>query len=99
MDTSRPSLVKIVAFAGAGKTSTLVRLCERNPHLDFLVVVYNKSAQIHAERTFPPNATCLTAHSIAYRMVGSGFSRNKLTQNLVIPLFSLFSLLDSVKIF
>ena len=49
----RRDLIKIVAFAGTGKTTTLVRLAENYPNLRFLVVVYNKSVRIPAEQQFP----------------------------------------------
>ena len=49
----RRDLIKIVAFAGTGKTTTLVRLTENHPNLRFLVVVYNKSVRIKAEEQFP----------------------------------------------
>ena len=49
----RKDLIKIVAFAGTGKTTTLVRLTENYPNLRFLLVVYNKSVRIQAEQLFP----------------------------------------------
>ena len=49
----RKDLIKIVAFAGTGKTTTLVRLTENYPNLRFLMVVYNKSVRIQAEQLFP----------------------------------------------
>ena len=49
----RKDLIKIVAFAGTGKTTTLVRLTENHPNLRFLLVVYNKSVRIQAEQLFP----------------------------------------------
>ena len=46
-------------------------MCEDNPDLKFLVVVYNKSTQKHAEEHFPKkNTTCITAHSLAWNAVG-----------------------------
>jgi F-box protein 18 (helicase) len=49
IDLTSPSVTKIVAFAGTGKTTTLVRLCQQNPGLRFLCVMYNKAAKMHAE--------------------------------------------------
>ncbi len=67
MDKSRPEVVRIVAFAGTGKTTTLVKLCERNPHLRFLVVMYNRAAKEAAQRAFPrANVVCATSHELAY---------------------------------
>lgn len=58
-------MTKVVALAGTGKTTTLIRLCERNPSLKFLVVMFNKSAQEEAARRFPGNALCLTVHKMS----------------------------------
>ena len=52
-------------FLGTGKTTTLIKMCKENPDLKFLVIVYNKSTQQHAENVFPKNAKCKTAHSLA----------------------------------
>ncbi len=68
IDPEVADIVKVVAFAGTGKTTTLVKLTERNPHLRFLVIMYNKSVKETAERTFPKaNVVCSTAHSLAYQ--------------------------------
>lgn len=77
------SVTKIVAFAGTGKTTTLIRLCEENPHLKFLVVVYNKSAKEHAKECFPQsgNVKCITAHGMAMSKGGFRYSK-KLTTDL-----------------
>ena len=57
LSKEKKDLIKIVAFAGTGKTTTLVRLTENNPHLRFLLVVYNKSVRIQAEQQFPRYVT------------------------------------------
>ena len=48
-------------------------MCEDNPDLTFLVVVYNKSIQEHAEEHFPQNAIPRTAHSLAWDAVGRNY--------------------------
>ena len=48
-------------------------MCEDNPNLKFLVIVYNKSTQTHAKEHFPSNAICRTAHSLAWKAVGSRY--------------------------
>ena len=79
------NVTKIVAFAGTGKTTTLIKLCEENPHLKFLVVVYNKSAKEHAQESFPTNGNvkCITAHGMAMSKRGFRYSK-KLTTDLKI---------------
>lgn len=63
-------VVRILAFAGTGKTSTLVEYARLRPAAKFLCIVYNRSVCDIAKRTFPPNVTCRTAHSLAFRAVG-----------------------------
>ncbi|CAG0885657.1 unnamed protein product [Darwinula stevensoni] len=74
-------VIKIVALAGTGKTTTLLKFAQAHPHLSFLLVVYNKSAQEYASKLFPQNVRCSTAHSLAYRAEGFKY-RHKLTGDL-----------------
>lgn len=67
MPTAR--LIKVNAFAGTGKTSTLQLLAARSPHLRFLYLVYNKSMQIAASRVLGTNVKVSTAHALAYKYV------------------------------
>lgn len=74
-------IVRIIAFAGTGKTSTLVEYARLRPSMSFLCVVYNKSVSEVAKSTFPPNVECRTAHSLAYRTVGFRY-RDKMATKL-----------------
>ncbi|XP_042883188.1 F-box DNA helicase 1-like [Penaeus japonicus] len=67
-------IVKIVAFAGTGKTTTLLQMCQQRPHQRFLLVVYNKSVQEHCSKSFPTNVQVKTAHAMAYANVGRRFA-------------------------
>jgi superfamily I DNA/RNA helicase len=58
--------VKIKAFAGSGKTSTLVAIAKELSGKG-LYLAYNKAIQTDAARKFPSHVDCKTAHSIAYR--------------------------------
>ncbi|KAG2460375.1 FBH1 helicase, partial [Polypterus senegalus] len=69
-DISDGHVVKIMAFAGTGKTFTLIKYAQQRPHLHFLYVAFNKSVAEQAARTFPPNVDCRTIHSMAYQAVG-----------------------------
>ena len=60
--------LKIKAFAGSGKTSTLVAIAKELPGKG-LYLAYNKAIQIDAARKFPSHVDCKTAHSIAYRVL------------------------------
>uniref|UniRef100_A0A3Q1GA91 DNA 3'-5' helicase n=1 Tax=Acanthochromis polyacanthus TaxID=80966 RepID=A0A3Q1GA91_9TELE len=76
-------VVKIVAFAGTGKTTTLVKYAEQRPHLRFLYVAFNNSVACEARRRFPSNVDSKTVHSLAYSDVGRRYKMcGKLTYNL-----------------
>ena len=60
--------LKIKAFAGSGKTSTLVAIAKELSGKG-LYLAYNKAIQTDAVRKFPSHVDCKTAHSIAYRAI------------------------------
>ncbi|XP_044284764.1 F-box DNA helicase 1 isoform X1 [Varanus komodoensis] len=68
-------VVKILAFAGTGKTSTLVRYAETWSSLRFLYLAFNRTIAQQATGTFPPNVTCKTIHSLAFAKVGKRYSK------------------------
>lgn len=63
--TSRGNM-KIQAFAGSGKTTTLRLIAEANPQVRFLYLAFNKALEVAAKGTFPANVETRTAHSLAY---------------------------------
>ena len=71
-------MIKIEAFAGTGKTTTLVEFAKRNPDLSFLYAAFNKSVQEYAEQVFPVNVECKTTHSLAYRYYVNNFKNKKI---------------------
>ncbi|XP_037701745.1 F-box DNA helicase 1 isoform X3 [Choloepus didactylus] len=70
-------VVKIMAFAGTGKTSTLVKYAEKWSESRFLYVTFNKSIAKQAELVFPSNVICKTFHSMAYGHVGRKYQLKK----------------------
>ncbi|CAB3978993.1 F-box DNA helicase 1-like [Paramuricea clavata] len=80
-NTKYGDVLKIVAFAGTGKTTTLVEYTKLRPSWKFLNVAYNKSVQEQAVRKFPGNVESRTVHSMAYRTVGHKF-RGKMASSL-----------------
>ncbi|NXH41423.1 FBH1 helicase, partial [Dicaeum eximium] len=62
--------VKIMAFAGTGKTSTLVRYAQKFSELKFLYLAFNKAVAEKGKKVFPRNVTCKTFHSLAFGSVG-----------------------------
>ncbi|XP_072529110.1 F-box DNA helicase 1 [Salminus brasiliensis] len=82
-DIQRDHVVKIMAFAGTGKTTTLVKYAQQRPTLRFLYVSFNKSVATQANRSFPSNVECSTIHSMAFKAIGHRYRRlNKLCNNV-----------------
>jgi len=69
-DLGVSSSLKIQAFAGTGKTATLVALAESLPQRKFLYLVFNRAAADEAELRMPSNVTVRTAHALAFRSLG-----------------------------
>ena len=82
--------LKIMAFAGTGKTSTLVAYTQTRPGMRFLYVAFNKSVQLEAAAKFPSNVVARTSHALAFRTHGHlhkdrlvpGFRANTVMQAL-----------------
>lgn len=68
----RDEICKISAFAGTGKTSTLIQLTKRLPHKRFLYLAFNRSIVSEAKTSFPSNVTITTTHALAYSFFGKG---------------------------
>jgi len=77
--TARNLTVK--AFAGAGKTSTLVGYAQARPTSRLLYVAFNKGIQMEAKRKFPRNVECRTTHSLAFGRFGKPLA-HKFSNNL-----------------
>uniref|UniRef100_A0A8C9FWE2 F-box DNA helicase 1 n=1 Tax=Pavo cristatus TaxID=9049 RepID=A0A8C9FWE2_PAVCR len=69
----RGQIVKIMAFAGTGKTSTLVKYAEKFADLSFLYVTFNKAVAERGRLVFPRNVTCKTFHSLAFGSIGKHY--------------------------
>ncbi|RJP86281.1 MAG: ATP-dependent helicase [Desulfobacteraceae bacterium] len=69
-DLSPGESLKVVAFAGTGKTSILVEYAKARPQLRFLYLAFNKSVQLEAAQKFPANVTARTSHSLAFGIKG-----------------------------
>ncbi|KAM3832656.1 F-box DNA helicase 1-like [Vipera latastei] len=68
-------VVKIVAFAGTGKTYTLIQYAKKWSKLKFLYVVFNRSVQKQVEQLFLRNVTARTFHSLAYEAAKTAHGR------------------------
>ena len=63
----------ISAYAGSGKTATLVLLSEQDQDSKIGFIAFNKKIATSAGKKFPRNVDCRTAHSHAYRAVGKNY--------------------------
>ncbi|XP_074050997.1 F-box DNA helicase 1 isoform X3 [Macrotis lagotis] len=90
-------VVKIMAFAGTGKTSTLVKYAERWSNKKFLYVAFNKSVAKQAENMFPSNVTCKTFHSMAFRDKGRLYQIEKKLNPFKLTPFMVNSVLSEGK--
>lgn len=62
--------MKISAYAGAAKTSTLVMVAQANP-VKSLMLTFNKALADEARLRFPSHVECRTTHSLAYQHFGA----------------------------
>src|ERR1051325_3119097 len=62
--------MKISAYAGAAKTSTLVMVAQANP-VKSLMLSFNKALADEARNRFPSWVECRTTHSLAYQHFGA----------------------------
>jgi len=63
----------VVAYAGCGKTSTLVSFAKQNSHLKILYLAYNRAIRDEGASKFPKNVSCKTSHQLAWAAFGSKY--------------------------
>ncbi len=63
-------LVRVTAYAGTGKTSSLVAWAQAHPAVRTLYLAFNKSVQLEARQRFPRSVTAQTGHAPAYKAIG-----------------------------
>ena len=86
--------LRIDAYAGTGKTTTLRLLAASKPGRAFYLA-FNRAIATEAEQRFPAYVNCATTHSIAFRGVRRtlGYPEWKLTEaltsNLILEAFRL----------
>ena len=74
-------IVRVTAYAGTGKTSSLVAWAEAHQAMRALYVAFNKSVQVEARARFPRSVTSVTGHALAWRNQGALY-RDKLVSNV-----------------
>lgn len=71
----------VIAFAGTGKTTTLIKYALKNIERRMLYIAYNRTVRDEAAAKFPKNVECKTSHQIAYEAIGKKY-RHKQQNNL-----------------
>ncbi|NXR17935.1 FBH1 helicase, partial [Cinclus mexicanus] len=89
--------VKIMAFAGTGKTSTLVKYAEKFRELKFLYLAFNKAVAEKGKKVFPRNVTCKTFHSLAFGSIGRHYKDKGKLNFSKMSVYSISFLLQSRK--
>lgn len=71
VDCDFDNILLINAYAGTGKTSTLIKFCEKRAKYKILYLSYNSSMRVEAEAKFKhlKNVCVKTMHSLAYESV------------------------------
>lgn len=73
--------LQVNAFAGTGKTTTLIHYAKHHPTKNMLYLCYNKIIQAEAQRIFPGNVIARTTHSLGYAAIGAQY-KEKLIPSL-----------------
>lgn len=68
--------IKITAYAGTGKTSTLIHIGHSIPHRRFTYLAFNKAIAQDAQKKFSQNVRCHTFHSMAFNNVSREITKN-----------------------
>lgn len=82
-------VIKINAFAGTGKTSTLLSIANTFKSKKILYLAFNKAIEVEAKKRFPSTVTVKTTHALAYGAVkryAPKINLNKLTNYRVFDI-------------
>lgn len=71
-------LLAVNAFAGTGKTSTLLSYADARPDQRILYLAFNKSVALEARSKFPRNVRVMTSHALAWHEIAKGWPEAKL---------------------
>lgn len=113
LDCDKNNIVIIEAYAGAGKTSTLLEFCKKRPSKNILYLVYNASMKKEAEIKFKDleNVKIFTMHGLAYKSSNKKLLEKlgdvtqqtllEITQenNISLDIFSSHTILENIKDF
>jgi len=77
-DVKKDQVMLVRAFAGTGKTTTLLEYVKRRPGDKFAYITFNRSVMEEASTKFPKlNVKCLNFHKMAYAKFGFLYQGDK----------------------
>lgn len=79
---ARGNRIKVVAFAGAAKTTTQELYARAHPKERILYVAFSKAVQREGEARFPRNTTCRTTHSLAFVLALKYFGKDGVSRKV-----------------
>ena len=68
------------AFAGTGKTTTLLEVRQASTGHKFAYLTFNRQVMLEAERKFPANTKALNFHGLAFKARGFAYNRKMLRE-------------------
>ncbi len=73
--------IRLIAFAGAAKSTSLIGYALRYPRKRFLYLAFTRSVADEAKTKFPKNVVCLSTHQLAWKAFGKLY-KHKMAPNL-----------------
>ena len=72
-EVPRGRVLLVRAFAGTGKTTTLLEYVKRRPGTSFAYLTFNRQVMLEAKARFPRNTAALSFHGLAYKARGFAY--------------------------
>lgn len=96
IENSDSKIIKIFAFAGTGKTTTLVNFSKKRQNKKFIYIALNESIVKSSINKFGNNVKIMTYHALAYRSIGKYYEKKlcfniellKVVEALLMPKIS-----------
>ncbi|HFK1853383.1 TPA: UvrD-helicase domain-containing protein [Pseudomonas aeruginosa] len=79
--------IRVIAFAGAAKSTSLIGYAQRYPKKRFLYLAFTRSVADEAALKFPKNVVCLSTHQLAWKTYRKLY-QHKLAPNLRLTAIS-----------
>lgn len=78
----REKTLVVFAYAGCGKTFTLVEFAKQRPSEKMIYIAYNRAIRDEAAIRFPKNVKCYTNHQLAWHAFGKKYQHKLVEGNV-----------------